>query len=171
VTFRQHVPEKHVSWDTVIEEVLCSGWIDSLPREPGAGRTMVLLTPRRPGSPWSRLNKQCIQKLLAASRIMPPGLAAIEMAQQDGSRALYDEIEDLVVPEDLAAALKNDEKAALFFDAFRDSSKKRNLSWPKSAKKLATRTRCIAESVSLVWHNVKANSSEARAFKGQQFKM
>jgi uncharacterized protein YdeI (YjbR/CyaY-like superfamily) len=168
VTFKKHVAGKHVSWDEVVEEVLCFGWIDSLPRKLDADRTMLLLSPRRPRSPWSRLNKQRVEKLVAARRMMAPGLAAIERAKHDGSWTVYDEIEDLVIPDDLAVALEEDRKAACCFHAFSDSSKKGILGWIKSAKQPSTRERRIAETVRPLHHDVKANSPEAQAFKSQQ---
>jgi uncharacterized protein YdeI (YjbR/CyaY-like superfamily) len=168
VTFKKQVPDRHVSWDEVVEEALCFGWIDSLPRKLDTDRSILLLSPRRPRSPWSRLNKQRVEKLLAANRVMPPGLAAIERAKQDGSWTLYDEIEDLVIPNDLAAALEEDGTAARNFYAFSGSSNKGILWWIKSAKQPATRQRHIAETVRLAHHNIKANSPEAQAFKRQQ---
>ena len=104
VTYKKHVPEKYISWDEVVEEALCFGWIDSLPRKLDAERSMLLLSPRRAGSPWSRLNKQRVAKLQEAGLIMPSGLATIEQAKADGSWTLYDEIEELVIPDDLAQA-------------------------------------------------------------------
>jgi uncharacterized protein YdeI (YjbR/CyaY-like superfamily) len=167
VTFRKHVDGKHVPWDHVVDEALCFGWIDSLPRKLDADRSMLLISPRRPGSPWSRLNKQRVERLLAAGLMMPPGLAAVQQAQQDGSWTVYDEIEDLVVPDDLARALAHNEEAARHFHAFSDSSKKSILWWIKSAKQAATRHRRIAETVRLAQHDVKANHPEARAFERQ----
>jgi uncharacterized protein YdeI (YjbR/CyaY-like superfamily) len=81
VTFKKYITDKHVLWAEVVEEALCFGWIDSRPRKLDADRTM-LLSPRRPGSPWSRLNKQRVEKLLAAKLMMPSGLVAIEQAQK-----------------------------------------------------------------------------------------
>ena len=86
--------------------------IDSLPRKLDADRTMLLLSPRRPGSPWSRLNKQRVEKLIADNLMMPRGVATVEQAKQDGLWTIYDEIEDLIIPSDLAAALAEDEAAA-----------------------------------------------------------
>ena len=51
VTFKKHVPEKYVSWDEIVCEAICFGWIDSLPRKLDKERSMLLLSPRRPGSP------------------------------------------------------------------------------------------------------------------------
>lgn len=163
VTFKKQVTGRHVSWDEVVEEALCFGWIDSLPRKLDGDRTMLLLSPRRRGSPWSRLNKQRVEKLLAAGLIMPPGQEAIEQAKQDGSWTIYDDIEALIIPEDLATALTQNEVAFRHFHAFSDSSKKGILWWIKSAKRPATRQKRIAETVRLAQHNLRANHPEARA--------
>ena len=39
------------------EEALCFGWIDSRPGKIDAARWMLQFTPRRPGSVWSKINK------------------------------------------------------------------------------------------------------------------
>jgi uncharacterized protein YdeI (YjbR/CyaY-like superfamily) len=167
VKFKKHIPDTYVTWDEVVEEALCYGWIDSRTRKLDRDRTMLLLSPRRPGSPWSRRNKEHVERLLAAGLMMPPGLAAIEQAKEDGSWTVYDEIEDLVIPDDLAAALAQNEAAATHFGAFGDSSKKRILWWIKTAKRLKTRQKRIAETVELAEHNVEANSPQAQAYKRQ----
>lgn len=168
VIFKKHVAGKYVSWDAIVEEALCFGWIDSLPRKLDVDRSMLLLSPRRPGSPWSRLNKQRIEKLLANDRMMPPGLAVIEQAKRDGSWSIYDEVEDLVIPDDLSAALAQSQEAARNFSAFSDSSKKGILWWIKSAVGLDTRRQRISETVRLAQLNLRANFPEARAFDRQQ---
>ncbi len=165
VTFKKHVADRYVPWDDVVEEALCFEWIESLPRKLDTDRYMLLLSPRRPGSPWSRLNKQRIEKLLAADLMMPSGLAAIEQAKQDGSWTVYDEIEDLVIPLDLAEELAENEPSAGHFHAFSNSSKKGILWWIKSAKRPATRRKRVAETVRLAHHNIKANHPEARKFE------
>jgi uncharacterized protein YdeI (YjbR/CyaY-like superfamily) len=165
--YKKHVTDKYVSWDEVVEEALCFGWIDSLPRKLDADRSMLLLSPRRPGCPWSRLNKQRVGKLLDSGQMMSSGLAVIEQTKQDGSWTIYDEIEDLVVPTDLSAALTQNEAAERRFYAFSDSSKKNILWWIKSAKQPATRQKRITETVRLAQHNVRANHPEARAFDRQ----
>lgn len=168
VTYKVHIPDKYVSWDEVVEEALCFGWIDSLPRKLDGDRSMLLLSPRRPGSPWSRLNKKRIEKLLAMDLIKPPGLAVIERAQQDGSWTIYDEVEDLVIPVDLADALAGNKLAERNFNAFSDSSKKGILWWIRSARNSDTYKKRVSETVELAKHNIRANHPEARKFKHQQ---
>jgi len=57
ITWKKAVPDRHVSYDAVVEEALCFGWIDSLPRKLDEDRTMLRLSPRKSGSAWSALNK------------------------------------------------------------------------------------------------------------------
>ncbi|MEM7800546.1 MAG: YdeI/OmpD-associated family protein [Chloroflexota bacterium] len=157
VTFKKQVPEKYLAYDDIVEEVICFGWIDSLPRKLDAERSMLMLSPRRKGSPWSRVNKNRVEKLLAAGLIMPAGQAKIDQAQVDGTWTIYDEVEDLIIPEDLEAAFAANETAKTNFDNFSPSSRKGILWWIKSAKRAPTRAKRIAETVELAAKNVKAN--------------
>jgi uncharacterized protein YdeI (YjbR/CyaY-like superfamily) len=164
ISYKKNVPEKYVRYDEIVEEALCFGWIDGLQHKLDAERSMQLLSPRRPGSGWSGLNKRRIEKLLAEGLMMPSGLAAIERAKRDGSWSMYDEVEALVIPDDLSAALAQNETAAANFNAFSSSSKKGILWWIKSAKTEATRSKRIADTVRLAAHNLRAGFPEARAF-------
>ena len=102
--------------------------------------------------------------------MQPPGLALIEQAKQDNSWSIYDEIEELVIPDDLAAALAENEEAARHFAAFGSSSKKPILWWIKCAKRPQTRRKRIAETVELAQHNLRATHPEAQAFRRQRGK-
>ena len=160
VTYKKHRPSLHVSYDEIVEEALCFGWIDSLPRKLDEDRTMLRLSPRKPKSMWSRLNKTRVQKLVSEERMTPAGLAKIEAAKQDGSWVVLDDVEDLVVPDDLAKALSKNKRAKRYFDAFPPSAVKGILWWIKSAKRDATRARRIQETVRLAAMNVRANQSK-----------
>jgi uncharacterized protein YdeI (YjbR/CyaY-like superfamily) len=162
ITYKKGVPEKYVSYDEIVEEALCFGWIDGLRSKFDDQRSMLYICPRRPGSPWSRLNKTRIEKLEALGLITPAGYAQIEQAKADGSWVIYDEVEDLKIPPDLAAALDADPTARSYFDAFSDSSKKGILWWIKSGKRDETRRKRIAETVRLAAQNLRANFPESR---------
>ena len=86
----------------------------------------------------------------------------IEAAKSNGSWNIYDEIEDLVIPPDLANALAGDEAAAAYFEHFPDSSKKNMLWWIKSAKKPETRSDRIEKLVRLAAQNRMANHPAGR---------
>ncbi len=143
VTFKKHCGERYLSYDAYVEEALCFGWIDSLPRKLDADRRMHYLCRRRPGSPWSGLNKRRVAQLQAAGLMTPAGQALIDQAKQDGSWTLLDDIEALIVPDDLAAALDALPGAAAGFEGFSKSAKRGLLWWIKSAKRAATRANRI----------------------------
>lgn len=158
ITYKKRSGRPHVSYDEVVEEALCFGWIDSKGNKLDDERTMLWMAPRKPGTGWSALNKQRIAALSAAGLMMPPGLAKIDAAKQDGSWELLDAIERLEVPPDLAAALGKNEVALANFEAFPRSAKRGILEWIASAKRAETRDRRVAETVELAAQNLRANS-------------
>lgn len=147
----------YVSYQAIVEEALCFGWIDSLPRALDETRTMHLLSPRKPGSAWSKVNKAKADMLIAAGRMAAPGLAAIERAKSDGTWSKLDAVETLVVPDDLARALAAHPPAADRFDAFPRSSRRLILEWIAQARTPATRERRIEETARLAAENIRAN--------------
>ncbi|MEL6613742.1 MAG: YdeI/OmpD-associated family protein [Bacteroidota bacterium] len=162
VTYKKHTGDRYVDYDSIVEEALCFGWIDSLPRKLDADRTMLYLSPRKPKSIWSRLNKTRVDALEEAGLMTDVGRAKIEAAKTSGSWTIYDSVEDLLVPDDLRDALAREPDAAAAFDAFSDSSKKGVLWWIKSAKRDATRAKRIAETVRFAKLGVVANTPDAR---------
>lgn len=157
VTFKKHCGDRYVSYDDVVEEALCFGWIDSLPRKLDCDRTMLWLAPRKSGSGWSKLNKERVEKLIAAEQMTPAGMAKIEAAKQDGSWSALDEIEALVIPDDLEAAFATYDAARQNFDAFPRSAKRGILEWIANAKRPATRAKRIEETARLAQENIRAN--------------
>ena len=68
-------------------------------------RSIQWFAPRRARSGWARSNKERVARLTAAGLMLPAGLAAIEEAKRNGMWTLLDDVENLIVPDDLAAAL------------------------------------------------------------------
>lgn len=157
VTYKKHTGSRYLSYDAIVEEALCFGWIDSLPRKLDSDRTMLLLSPRRPKSPWSKLNKDRVTQMLNQGLMTPSGQAKIERAKADGSWTFLDDVEALIIPDDLASALGTNPQAKMYFEAFSPSSKKGILQWIKSAKQSKTREKRILKTVELAAQNIKVN--------------
>jgi uncharacterized protein YdeI (YjbR/CyaY-like superfamily) len=137
-----------LTYDEAVEEALCFGWIDSIVNRLDRHRFKQLFTPRKPGSAWARSNKERVERLTREGRMAPAGLAAIDAAKANGSWTLLDDVEDLVVPDDLAAALDENPAASRSFAAFSGSALKMILYWVATAKRPETRAKRIAQTVS-----------------------
>ena len=149
--------EEFVSAIDLNEECLCFGWIDSRPAKIDERRSALLCTPRKPGSGWSKVNKDRLERLLRDHQVAPAGLAAIERARQDGSWSKLDEVDRLAVPDDLATALDALAPARVNFDAFPPSARRGILEWIGSARTDATRAKRAAETAELAQQNIRAN--------------
>ena len=136
-----------LTYDDAVEEAVAFGWIDSTVRRLDEHRFKQLFTPRRPGSQWSRSNKERVDRLTERGLMTPAGMAAVESAKADGSWTLLDDIEDMKVPDDLEAALAANPDAARNFEGFSATARKLSLYWIGTAKRADTRAERIAETV------------------------
>jgi uncharacterized protein YdeI (YjbR/CyaY-like superfamily) len=157
VTWKKRLSHATLPYSDVVDEALCFGWIDSLPRKLDADRTMVRLSPRKPGSAWSAVNKAKIVRLEAEGGMTKAGLAAIEGAKADGSWSRLDSTSTLSPPPDLAKALAAVPAARLNFEAFPPSVRRAILEWITQAKTAETRARRVAETTRLAAENIRAN--------------
>jgi len=127
-----------------VEEAICFGWIDSTVNVLDDERTLQLMTPRKPRSTWTRLNRQRVADMEAAGLMTDAGRRAVEVAKGNGWWTIYDPVEDLVEPDELAAALDADPAARTAWDGFPPSARKQMLWWVISAAKPDTRARRVA---------------------------
>ena len=133
------------TYDDLVEEGLCFGWIDSQVRRVDDDRVMQWFSPRRAGGLWSALNKERIERLVGEGLMADRGQAAIDAAKADGSWSQLDDIDALVMPADLEYALAAAPDAQHAYHALSESARKQYLWWIHSAKRPATRTRRIEE--------------------------
>lgn len=148
----------HLSPEAVAEEALCFGWIDSRPARLDAARSRLLVSPRKPGSAWSGINKQRVARLIAAGLMAPAGLAAIARAQADGSWTRLDGATALEDPPDLVAALTVLAGAEAAWRGFPPSHRRANLEWVAQAKRPETRAARVAEIAAKAARGERANT-------------
>jgi uncharacterized protein YdeI (YjbR/CyaY-like superfamily) len=98
--------------------------------------------------------------------MLPAGLAVVEAARADGSWSSLDDVEDLIEPDDLRAALDADAAARANWDAFPRSAKRGILEWVMLAKRPETRAKRIAETVTRAARNERANRWNRPAARG-----
>jgi uncharacterized protein YdeI (YjbR/CyaY-like superfamily) len=132
-----------VAYEDAVEEALCFGWIDGQAANVDERRSRQYYAPRKATSGWAATNKARVERLIADGRMAPAGLAAIERAKANGAWALFDEVEQGVIPDDLARALAAHPPAATSFEAFPSSARKSMLAWIALAKRPETRAKRI----------------------------
>ncbi|SCF72200.1 YdeI family protein [Streptomyces sp. Ncost-T10-10d] len=110
-----------VTADELVDAGLCWGWISGQRRSLDASYYLQKYVPRRPKSLWSQVK---VAALAAAGRMREPGLAEVRKAQADGRwAAAYAPQSTAAVPDELAAALAADTRAAKAFGALDKTAK------------------------------------------------
>jgi uncharacterized protein YdeI (YjbR/CyaY-like superfamily) len=156
VTWRARSGRPGLDYEAAVEEALCVGWIDSTGGRFDEERGRLYFAPRKPRSPWAASNKARVERLIAAGRMAPAGLAAIERAKANGSWSVLDTVERLEVPDDLAAALAVHPLAEANFAAFTPSARKMLLGWVATAQRAETREARIAKVADAAARNERA---------------
>ncbi|SDL69635.1 Uncharacterized conserved protein YdeI, YjbR/CyaY-like superfamily, DUF1801 family [Catalinimonas alkaloidigena] len=162
VKWKKGFGPSHLSYEALVDELLCFGWVDSLPKRLDHQKTMLRISPRNPASNWSKVNKERIARLTQEGRMEAPGLKVVEEAKQNGAWDFLDDVEQLIVPPDLEEAFKGNDKAKYYYDRFPASSKRGILEWIKNAKQASTRQRRITETVRKASQNLKANFPQGK---------
>jgi uncharacterized protein YdeI (YjbR/CyaY-like superfamily) len=126
-------------------------------KKPDDQRTMLLISPRKPASAWSKVNKDRVARLTAEGKMLKAGLAKVQDAKASGTWTKLDAVEALEVPADLARALAAREGATAYWDAFPRSAKRGILEWILQAKKPETREKRVIETADKAALNARAN--------------
>jgi uncharacterized protein YdeI (YjbR/CyaY-like superfamily) len=140
-----------VTYDEAVESALCYGWIDG--QKKGFDETFWLqkFTPRRSKSIWSKINREKAEKLIASGQMQPAGMAAVELAKQDGRwEAAYDSQKTIAVPNDFQARLEKHPKAKVFFEKLDSANRYAILFRLQTAKKTETRMRRMQQFVEML---------------------
>lgn len=134
-----------LTWSESVDEALCFGWIDSKKISVGDGASHQFFSRRKAKSTWSKINKDKIERLISAGLMAPAGFESIEIAKQNGSWSLLDEVEEIKSPPDLEEAFSLFPGSKENFEAFSKSVKKFLLQWIVLAKRPETRQNRINE--------------------------
>lgn len=142
VTWKKSAAGKYVSRDEVLDELVSFGWIDGVRRKLDDDRTMQLVGPRRTQY-WAKSYKDRAARLIEEGRMADAGFASIELSKRTGSWSFMDDVDALIVPVDLAAALRAHQPAADRFGSLPPSYRRNVLRWIKLAKTESTRSKRI----------------------------
>lgn len=146
-----------MTYDDIVEEALCFGWVDSKGGKVDDFRTKLYIAPRNPRSNWSKLNKDRVSKLEKLGLMQVSGIEMIRLAKQTGTWTALDAVERLEIPNDLKKELQKYKQALKHFETFPRSVRRGILEWILNAKRPDTRAKRIAETAQLAEKNIRAN--------------
>ena len=130
-----------VSWDDVVIEVLCWGWIDGVKKSIDDKAYLQRITPRKLRSNWSKRNTTHAESLIKEGRMMASGLLHIRAAKADGRWENAYVVSEMEIPSDFLVALESKPNAHAFFETLNKSSRYVIAYGLISAKKPETRLR------------------------------
>ena len=146
---------KSITWSEAVDVALCFGWIDSKKVKIDEETAHQFFSKRKPKSTWSKINKNKVEKLIEQGLMTEAGRRSIEVAKQNDSWTILDEVEELIIPADLEAELANKPNSKDFFLSLSKSVRKIILAWLVFAKTTETRQKRINEIVESAQQNLK----------------
>lgn len=149
VFYKKKTGKPTITWSQSVDEALCFGWIDSVQKKYDEESSIQFFSKRKAKSTWSKINKEKVKKLTEEGKMTQMGFESIEIAKQNGSWTILDEVEELIIPEDLEAAFKTKLNSKDFFLSLSKSIRKVMLQWLVLAKRPETRQNRITEIVEL----------------------
>ena len=145
VRHKQHTNVKSMPYEDVVREALCFGWIDSLVKRLDDDRYAIKVTPRKPTSKWSDINRRRWRELEAAGQLAAPGRAAAPTTNTYQPRPTIP-----ALPAYIAKAFKTNAGAWQHFQALAPTHRRNFVVWIHMAKRPETRERRIRESIALL---------------------
>ncbi|NRB39756.1 MAG: YdeI/OmpD-associated family protein [Pseudomonadales bacterium] len=139
--FKKKTGIASVTWDDVVVEALCWGWIDGIKKSIDEQAYLQRITPRSTRSNWSKRNVAHVQRLINEGRMTEPGLVHVRAAKADGRWENAYVVSEMKVPADFLAALESQPAAKHFFERLTKSSRYVIAHGLTSAKKTETRER------------------------------
>lgn len=138
-------PNPNLTWSEAVDEALCFGWIDSVKKTIDKEKYKQYFSKRKAKSTWSKVNKDKVDYLMKHDLIMEAGYKSIEVAKNNGSWSILDDVEALITPQDLEEAFKIRKGSKAYFEGLSKSARKILLYWVISAKRRETRQKRILE--------------------------
>ena len=139
--FKKNSGIASITWDDVVIEALCWGWIDGIKKSFDEQAYLQRVTPRKARSVWSKRNREHAERLISEGKMTEAGLKQILAARGDGRWDNAYAASELTVPEDFLAALEREPNAKRFYNTLNKSNRYVIAHGLTSAKKPETRLR------------------------------
>jgi len=163
--FKLRTGRPSVTWDDVVIESLCWGWIDGIKKSIDDQAYLQRITPRRPRSNWSKRNREHAERLISEGRMNEQGLVHVRAAQADGRWENAYAVSEMKVPADFLAALESHPQANAFYETLTKTSRTAIAYGLTSAKKPETRQRRFAKFMEMLVREEKPGNGFSKSKK------
>jgi uncharacterized protein YdeI (YjbR/CyaY-like superfamily) len=85
ITLKKSTGRQTVTYDDLVEEAICFGWVDSVVRRVDDDLSGMRFTPRKPKSNWSASNRERVERLEADGLMTDAGRQAVDAAKAQGT--------------------------------------------------------------------------------------
>ena len=153
--YKKNTGIESVTWNDVVIEALCWGWIDGIKKSIDDQAYLQRITPRKSRSNWSKRNTEHVERLINEGRMMEAGLLHVRAAKADGRWGNAYVVSEMEVPSDFLAALESKPKVKQFYETLNKSRRSAIAYGLTSAKKPETRQRRFAKFINMLVHQEK----------------
>lgn len=153
--YKKNTGIQSVTWDDVVIEALCWGWIDGVKKSIDDQAYLQRITPRKARSNWSKRNTEHAERLISEGLMMESGLVHVSAAKADGRWENAYVVSEMEVPADFLAALEIEPNVKQFFDTLNKSSRYAIAYGLTSAKKPETRQRRFGKFMNMLVNEEK----------------
>jgi uncharacterized protein YdeI (YjbR/CyaY-like superfamily) len=138
--------EPSLTWPESVDQALCFGWIDGVRHRLSDEAYAIRFTPRKPTSIWSAINVARVAELTKGGLMRPAGMRAFaaRTAERTGIYS-FERNEAAKLSKAQEKLLRDNRKAAAFFDAQPPWYRRTATHWVISAKQEGTRARRLAQ--------------------------
>jgi uncharacterized protein YdeI (YjbR/CyaY-like superfamily) len=153
--YKKNTGIQSVTWNDVVIEALCWGWIDGVKKSIDSQAYLQRITPRKKRSNWSKRNTEHAERLISESRMMESGFVHIRAAKEDGRWDNAYVVSEMEVPEDFLVALESQPNVKEFYETLNKSSRYVIAYGLISAKKPETRLRRFTKFMNMLVYEEK----------------
>jgi len=153
--YKKNTAIQSVTWNDVVIESLCWGWIDGVKKSIDDQAYLQRITPRKARSNWSKRNTEHVERLISEGRMKESGLVHVRAAKADGRWENAYVVSEMEVPADFLAELESKPNVKLFFETLNKSSRYVIAYGLTSAKKSETRQRRFEKFMNMLLNEEK----------------
>ncbi|KGJ95104.1 YdeI/OmpD-associated family protein [Colwellia psychrerythraea] len=153
--YKKNTGIQSVTWNDVVIEALCWGWIDGIKKSIDDQAYLQRITPRKTRSNWSKRNTEHVERLISEGKMMESGLVHIRAAKADGRWENAYVVSEMEVPADFLVALESKPNVKEFFETLNKANRCAIANGLINAKKPETRLRRFEKFMSMLVNEEK----------------